>query len=330
MGDVILSTSVIETLRKTYPSAFIAMMVKPSWRELLDGNPYLNEIITYDKDGVHHGIFGTMKFSWRLRKYDFDMVLVLNPRARSHWCVWLAGIPVRIGFDSESGWLLTHRVPFRKHEGKKHEIEYMMELLKFLNIEDQNHHPFVAVSREAAQHVDQICKDLKVDGSKPAVAIHPSSSCLSRRWMPERFAELADRLIDHYGVKVFLISGASEKSFADSVEKTMKHPSLNVAGKLSLKETAGLLKRCIMLISNDSGPTHLAAAVGTPVVAIFGASQSGLSSTRWKPFGSDHVVLQKDVGCKICLAHDCEIQFRCLTELSVDEVYQAVVPMLAR
>jgi lipopolysaccharide heptosyltransferase II len=328
MGDVILSTSVIETLRKAYPSAFIAMMVKPVWRELLDGNPYLDEIITYDKDGTHHGIFSNIQFALKLRKYNFDTVLVLNPRARSHWCVWLAGIPVRIGFDSENGWLLTHRVPFRKHEGKKHEIEYMMELLSFFDFEKKVYRPFIAFSNASAKTVDQLFKDSGVREDKPVIAIHPSSSCLSRRWMPERFAQLANRLIEKYGVKVFLISGASERSFADDVEKMMRHPSINLAGKLSLKETAGLLKRCTMLISNDSGPTHLAAAVGTPVVAIFGASQPGLSATRWRPFGSDHVVLQKDVGCKVCLAHDCNIQFRCLTELSVDEVYQAVVPKL--
>jgi lipopolysaccharide heptosyltransferase II len=325
MGDVILSTPMIETLRKTYPSSFIAMMVKPIWRELLEGNPYLDETISYDKDGAHHGILGTLKFARQLRKYRFDTVLILNPRVRSHWCAWLAGIPVRIGFDSENGWLLTHRVPFRKHEGKKHEIEYMMELFKFFDFEKKVYRPFVTVSNESAKSVDPLFKDSGVGENKPAIAIHPSSSCLSRRWMPERFAELADRLIEKQGVKVFLISGASEKSFTDSVEKIMRHPSINLGGKLSLKETAGLLKRCTLLISNDSGPTHLAAAVGTPVVAIFGASQPGLSATRWRPFGPDHVVLQKDVGCKVCLAHDCDIQFRCLTELSVDEVYQTVV-----
>jgi heptosyltransferase-2 len=304
------------------------MMVRPVWKELLEGNPSLDEIILYDKDREHHGIFGTMRFAWRLRSSKFDTVLVLNPRARSHWCAWLAGIPVRIGFNSENGWLLTHRIPFTKHEGKRHEIEYMMELLNFFDLEKEGCRPLVTVSDKTGKYVEQLFKSLKVKDSQPVAAIHPSSSCLSRRWMPERFAELADRLIDNHGVQVVLISGASEKVFAENVEKAMKHSAINLAGKLSLKETAALLKSCRMLISNDSGPTHLAAAVGTPVIAIFGANQPGLSSTRWRPFGSDHIVLQKDVGCKVCLAHDCDIQFRCLKELSVDEVYQAVLPML--
>ena len=328
MGDVVVSTPVVQALRKAYPDAYIAMMVRPAWRGLLEGNPYLDDILVYDKDRTHRGILSTIRFAWQLRSYRFDTAFVLNPRTRSHWFTYLAGIPVRIGFNSKNGWLLSHRIPLRKQEGLKHEAEYVMELLQFLNLKNLECQPFVPVSAESKNHIDELLKNFQVGTSERILAIHPSSSCLSRRWMLERFAELADRFIEGHGVKVVLIAGPSEEVFADQVEKNMRNQPINLAGKLSLADMIALLKRCCVLVSNNSGPAHVAAALGTLVVSIFGANQPGLGATRWRPLGPNHIVLQKDVGCKVCLAHDCDIQFRCLTELSVDEVYQATVPLL--
>ena len=110
----------------------------------------------------------------------------------------------------------------------------------------------------------------------------------------------------------------------------MHHVPVNFAGRLSVAELAALLKRCRLLISNDSGPVHVAAAVGTPVVDIFGRNQRGLSPMRWGPLGDGHIVLHKEVGCVTCLAHNCDIEFLCLTSLSVEEVYQAAVTILKK
>jgi ADP-heptose:LPS heptosyltransferase len=110
----------------------------------------------------------------------------------------------------------------------------------------------------------------------------------------------------------------------------MRRPALNLAGRLSVAELAALLARCRLLVSNDSGPVHVAAAVGTPVIAIFGRNQRGLSPRRWRPLGEGHAVLHKDVGCVTCLAHECDIGFQCLTALGVEEVYEAAVRALDR
>jgi len=108
----------------------------------------------------------------------------------------------------------------------------------------------------------------------------------------------------------------------------MRQPVLNLAGRLSVAELAALLRRCRCLLSNDSGPVHIAAAVGIPVVDLFGRNQAGLSPQRWGPLGDGHLILHKEVGCVTCLAHNCDIGFLCLTSLSVDEVYRAVVTVL--
>jgi ADP-heptose:LPS heptosyltransferase len=143
---------------------------------------------------------------------------------------------------------------------------------------------------------------------------------------------VADRLVDTQGVRICLVAGegAADVDAARAVAQAMRQPVVNLAGRLRVGELAALLRRACMLISNDSGPVHVAAAVGTPVVDIFGRNEQGLSPVRWGPLGEGHVVLHKEVGCVRCLAHRCDIGFLCLEQLGVEEVYQAAVSVLHR
>jgi len=331
IGDVVLSTPVLEALRSAFPHLYLAMMVRPACEELVKGNPNVNEVPLYDKDGAHHNLLQTIRFAWWLRRYRFDTALVLHPTNRSHWIPWLAGIPVRIGYNRKSAWLLTHRLPHRKQEGARHETEYTLELLAPFGIVPQSPVPYVPIQPSAAQRVEAILKEWLIQPTDRLVAIHPSASCRSKRWMPERFAQVADRLIVEQGVRMCLVAGGGDDARATAeVLQCMqrKEAVLNLGGQLSIGELAPLFHRCALLISNDSGPVHIAAAVGTPVVAIFGRNQPGLSAPRWGPLGRGHIVLQKDVGCVTCLAHACDIEFLCLTSLSIEDVYRAAVSVL--
>jgi len=331
IGDVVLSTPVLQALRQQFPHAFIAMMVRPACQDIVEGNPYLNEVMLYEKEGQQRSVLHTITFARRLRRHAFDTAIVLHPNNRSHWIPWLARIPVRIGYDRKCGWLLTHRLPHRKQEGAQHEAAYTLELLAPLGITPPSTpRPFVPVSPRAAQRIETWLAEQSITSTERLVAIHPSASCVSKRWMPERFAKVADQLIVEQGVRICLIAGASDVRYAQQMADAMTQPVLNVAGRLSVGELAALLRRCQLLISNDSGPVHLAAAVGTPVVDIFGRNQRGLSPLRWGPLGEGHVVLHKEVGCVTCLAHNCDIEFLCLTSLGADEVYRAAVSVLSQ
>lgn len=327
IGDVVLSTPVLRALRDAYPSAFIAMMVRPACRELLEGHPCLNDVILYDKDGRHRGIGSTIRFARDLRRFRFDTALVLHPSHRSHWIPWLAGIPVRIGWNRKSGWLLTRRVPHRKQEGAKHEAAYTLDLLRELGLTPPAPAPSIALRPDAARRIDALLREHGQDHA-PLVAIHPSASCRSKRWLPERFAHVADRLVELRQARIVLVAGEADTGPAAQVAGAMRHRPLNLAGRLSLGELACVLRRCTVLISNDSGPVHVAAAVGTPVVALFGRNQRGLSPARWGPVGPRHVVLHKEVGCRVCLAHNCDIDFLCLSSIATEEVLSAVLPFL--
>jgi heptosyltransferase-2 len=329
LGDVVLSTPVLHALRQAYPDAFLAMMVRPACRELIEGHPALNEVLLYEKDGAHHGIGPTMRFARSLRRLAFDTAIILHPTRRSHWVAWLAGIPVRIGYARKGAWLLTHRLAHRKQEGTQHESRYTLELLTPLGISvGDDVRPFVPVAPGALERVEHVLSQEARDPARPLVAVHPSASCPSKRWLPERFAQVADRLIQEHHVAVCLVAGEADADAAHQVAAAMRERAIVLAGRLTVGELAALLTRCRLLVSNDSGPVHIAAAVGTPVVAIFGRNQPGLSATRWGPLGQGHIVLQKDVGCVTCLAHRCDIGFLCLSSLSVEEVFRAAASIL--
>lgn len=330
LGDVVLSTPVISALRKHFPKAYIAMAVRPACEDVVAFHRDLDEWFVYDKEGKHRSIAATWQFARELRRHQFDTAIVLHPSTRSHFIPWLAGIPNRIGYDRKNSWLLTRRVPHDKQLGRKHEAQYTLDLLQSLGVDAKNPLPSVAVRREAH---DFIVAELRKAGISPEdklVAVHPSASCPSKRWLPERFAQVADRLIKECRTRVIVLAGEKDAVYAHKMVEAMQQPALNLAGKLSVGQSAGLMSQCQLLLSNDSGPVHLATAVKTPVVAIFGRNQPGLAPARWGPLGEGNRVLHKDVGCEVCPAHLCTINFKCLTELSVDEVFSACSDILSR
>lgn len=328
IGDVVLSTPVLQALRLAYPHAFIAMMVRSACRSVVEGHPHLDELILYDKERAHRSVRATVRFARRLRRHEFDTALVLHPSRRSHWIPWLAGIPVRIGYDRKGAWLLTHRIRHRKQEGRKHEADYTVDCLRVFGLEPPAPRPLVPVGEDARQRVACLLQQHGIGPAERLIALHPSASCVSKRWPAQRFAALGDRLIGSSRSRVVLVAGPEDVPHAQAVQGAMRQRPVDLSGQLSLAELIALLQRCRVLVSNDSGPVHLAAAVGTPTVVIFGRNQQGLSPQRWGPLGQGHVVLHKEVGCVTCLAHECDIGFLCLTSLSVEEVLQAVERLL--
>ncbi len=324
IGDVLLSTPVIKALRDNYPHAYIAMMVSPYGKNIIDDNPYLDEVIIYDKDGKHKSWQRSLKFARNLKKERFDLALVLHPTNRVHLVTFFAGIRRRIGYDRKLGFLLTDRIKHTKQLGQKHELEYALDLVRYLGIEPKDKTLFMPIKPESERWAEELFKQEGIKKTDRLLAIHPAASCPSKIWPNERFADVAVRLIERYGFKVLVIAGPKDLALAESVIKHMHKPAINLAGKTSVSQLASVLKRCNLFISNDSGPVHIAAALGTPVISIFGRNQKGLSPTRWGPTGKKDRVLHKEVGCIECLAHNCTKEFTCLKAITVDDVVNAV------
>ena len=325
---MLLSTPVIKALREKFPQAYISMMVTPYARDIVEANPYLDEVIVYDKDGRHKSWMRTLKFANRLKKKKFDLVIILHPSNRIHLLTFLAGIPERLGYNLKLGFLVNRRKPHTKQEGTKHEAEYNLDLLKDFGITGNPQDLFMPIKDELGQYVDELFKKEGISPTDKILAIHPGASCPSKIWPVERFARVCEKLSSLHNFKILILAGPKEIHLADKVAEEIKGKTINLAGKISVSQLAGILKRCTLFISNDSGPVHIASALGTPVISIFGRNQPGLSPRRWGPLGKHDKYLHKDIGCIQCLAHNCKKEFACLKAISVEDVVSAAESIL--
>lgn len=323
IGDVVLSTPAIKAVREKYPEAHIAFMVRPYARDIVEGNPYLDEVIIYDKYGKHKTLLSTIAFALSLRKKKFDLALMLHPTNRAHLIAFLVGIPQRMGYDRKMPFLLTKRASHLKEAGKRHELEYTLDLLRLAGIEAKDRELFVPVHEKDIKRIETLLDEHHAGGSTTLVAVNPGASCPSKRWKPENFARVSDSLAAEYKARILIVSDSANAEFAERVASGMKYEPVSLAGRTSVGELACLLSKCSLFISNDSGPVHIACAVGTPVISIFGRNDPGLSPKRWGPTCEQSAVFHKDVGCTTCLAHNCKIGFKCLEAITSDEVLQA-------
>ncbi len=321
IGDVTLSLPAVQAIRDRFPNASISVMTRPATAPLVEGHPAVDEVIPYfyEKKGRHSGAVGSLRFIYEIIRHRFDVVFILNPSLRSYLVPYFAGIPYRAGFEARWPFLLTHSIPDRRHEGNKHEAEYTLDVVRSFSIK-----------AERADSYEGMLNHCRRRGSWTGryIALHASASCPSKRWHRRRFAELGRKIRAEYPDRTLAVIGGSEESELGRFLEGEIGGILNLTGKLGLKELAAFLAHCDVLISNDSGPVHIASAVGTRTLTIFGRSLPGLGVTRWRALGQGHEVIQKDVGCMVCLAHRCTIRFECLRAVTVDEVFSRLKSML--
>ncbi len=290
VGDVLLSTPLVATMRRAYPQARLDYAVGPWSRPLLETNPHLDGLV--DCGRVGSGRYGWSDY-WalvqRLRARGYEACLVLERSPLISLLPYLAGIPHRVGLDSSGrGFSLTVRVPVR---GIKHEAELYLDTARAVGIRVEGaaleFHPRPE-ERERAQAL------LETAQAHPLVAIHPAGGrnpgmyLPAKRWPPERFAIIADRVIESGG-SVVLLGGPGDEEIAASVKERMRNESLDLTGRLTWGETGAVLEKCDLCLGNDTGAMHLAVAVGTPVVAIFGPSDPRI----YGPYDDRSVALWK-------------------------------------
>ncbi|MDP2044567.1 MAG: glycosyltransferase family 9 protein, partial [Candidatus Omnitrophota bacterium] len=304
------------------------MMVAAHAKDIVEGNPYLDEVIVYDKDGKHKSWLRTLKFAGRLKKKKFDLAIILHPVNRAHLLTFLAGIPERLGYNLKLGFLLTRGKEHTKQEGLKHEAEYNLDLLGELGITGNARDLFMPIRDESEQWVKDLFEKEGIGGADKLLAINPGASCPSKLWPAGSFAEVAGELARRYNFKILILAGPKDMLLADQIARKIKGKTINLAGRTSVSQLASILKRCVLFISNDSGPVHIACALGTPVISIFGRNQAGLSPRRWGPLGKRDKYLHKEVGCIQCLAHNCQKEFACLKAIKAEDVLIAAAEIL--
>jgi heptosyltransferase-2 len=329
IGDVVLSFPAIAAIRGRFPSAEISVMTRPATRELLEGHPMIDEVIPYyyEKKGRHSSVIGGARFIREIQMRKFDVAFILHPSNRSVLVPFLAGVPYRIGFDSVLPHLLTKVVPDRRGEGQKHESDYTLDIVRAFGINDAGAPPELERRPEDDVVASQILAKFGIAENDRVIALHPGASCDSKKWPVERFAELGRSLSD--GRRIAVVGGRDEREMGKYLKEAIGSAAVDLTGELGLKDLARFLRRCELLVTNDSGPAHVAAASGVKTVSIFGRNREGLGPRRWKALGEGHVYLHKDVGCVVCTAHRCAIGFECLKAVEVKEVRAKVEEVLS-
>lgn len=323
LGDVLLSTPVIKNLRDNFPGSYIAAMIQSSLEELLKGNPYLDEVILLDKRGRHRGIINLFRFAMELKRKNFDLALILHPTVRVHILLFFAAIKERIGYDKKCGFLNTHILKHTKQFGQKHESDYTLDFLRELGIDKFDKTMFMPIYKDAEDWAENFFKEHKLCNNK-VVLIHAQASCHSRLWPQDYYNRLIEDIVDIYNAKIIYVGIIRDESIKG------EEGIVNMTGRTSIPQLASMIKHSDLLISNDSGPVHIAVALGVPVISIFGRNQPGLGPKRWAHLGEGSIYLHKDVGCKVCLAHDCNKGYACLKAIKPNEVLSCVDEFLSK
>lgn len=279
-GEFLLNIPAFRALKEAYPQARLTLAVSKDVVKLAECIKYVDKVAIWDDD-----------IRKNLRKQRFDACVVFNPKKEAHWAVFISGIPVRVGYDRKWGFLLTHKIKDTKHLGKRHEVECNLELVRLIEAKAQN--------KEIASSGLRLPRNDKYDFLTGAIAIHPFTSDPVKQWPVERFRELAQRITEDRGQsptgtvpsKVVLVGKIEDRGQSSSGTGPLE--AIDLINKTSLVELAQILKQCRLLVTCDSGPMHLAVAVGTPVVALFRNDLPGKTARRWGPWGEGHTVIEK-------------------------------------
>jgi heptosyltransferase-2 len=308
--------------KEFFAPACVDVLTTPKTAEVLRNHPAIGQIIVFDKRGGDAGVGGLLRTAHRVRDEQYDIALVPHRSLRSALLVWLARIRLRIGFTRSAGrFLFTKPV---KYERDSHEIDRNIGLLDAFGIRwEKKELPNLYPTVEDVRVVDEFVREARSGRDVGMIALAPGTVWNTKRWLKERYAALAKRFMDD-GFVVALVGGKDDEALCQEVGAGLHRSRwIDASGKLTIVQSAELLRRCNLLVCNDSAPMHLSVAMRTPVVAIFGAT---IPQFGFAPYGKYDVVLETHgLNCRPCSSHGgdkCPIKtFDCMTEVSVDKVY---------
>ena len=330
IGDAIMALPALRAVRARFSDAEIAILARPYVADIYRDQQICDQLIHYDANGIHAGFYGRERLAGELRAQKFDVALLLQNAFDAAWLAWRANIPERIGYARDGRSLLLTKPVAVPKPGKipAHEKFYYLELLRCAgwadSLPDESFIP-VTVPEIKRRRASEF---LAESGARPhalRVAIGAGASYGSAKcWPPSRFAEIASRLQAQNDADVILFGTAAESAVSSAIAAEMRQPPIDLTGKTAIADLPALLSQCQLFIGNDSGAMHVAAAVGLPVVAVFGPTD---------PLGTAPVtprctIVQEKPYCSPCFLRRCPTDHRCMTKVTPDMVEAAVRPLL--
>jgi lipopolysaccharide heptosyltransferase II len=318
LGDVLFSTASIRNVRRNYPDSFIACVIPSRCYPILKGNPYLDEIIIFDEKDRHQRILDKLGFISLLRSRKFDTVFLLHRSFSRALICRLAGIGQRIGYYTKKrAFLLTTNIPMPSPDSL-HRIDFYLNVIEKSGLRVEDRYLDFSFSPEEEKYVDDFLARNGVLKGDFLAALNPGGNWMPKRWPKEYWAGLADELSGDLKAKVLITGSISDLPLANQIKDRMKEKPLLACGVFNIKHLAALARRADLFVTADTGPLHIANAVGArKIIAIFGPTAKEITG----PYpDTNAVVLQKDVGCRIpCYKVNCRDN-RCMKAVSVADV----------
>jgi heptosyltransferase II len=326
IGDAIMALPALHAVRAKFPEAHIAIVARPYVADIYRDQSVCDELIPYDPQGQHRGWRGRELLAKELRFQKFDTALLLQNAFDAAWLAWRAGIPQRIGYARDGrSLLLTHAIAVPKPgQIPEHEKFYYLELLRRAGWIDALH----AETHIELQVLDAERKRaalvLVEGGSRPSalrIAVGAGASYGSAKcWPPERFANALNQTLSQIDADVILFGTASEARVSSAIASQLRRSAIDLTGKTPIADLPALLSQCHLFLGNDSGATHVAAAVGLPVVAVFGPTDPQGTA----PVTPRATVVQQKPYCSPCFLRRCPTDHRCMTAVQPEMVASAL------
>lgn len=349
LGDVVMALPAFEYLKAAMPGVRIAALIKAPLGDVLRACPHVDEVIEYSHRRGLRGALDVMRTIRRVRRRYFHAAVLLPNSLSSALWMALAGIPRRVGARGQwRRWLLTHPVARRPKD--MHQGDYYLEVVSRLAEARAPSAPHLPVRESDAAWSERFLRERGLNSGTPIVGLNPGAAYgPAKRWLPERFAEVGRRLRDECGAEVLVFGSNADADVVSAVVEQIGRGAHDLAGRTRLGELAALMARCDVVVTNDTGPMHLAGAVGARVVALFGSTSPERSSPQaayaTKPEASSKrreapppsgaascavTVVQQKCDCPPCFRRECPTDFRCMTSITADEVFEAAADWLRK
>jgi heptosyltransferase-2 len=323
VGDAVMAVPALRELRQLLPQAHITVVSRPGAADILIDADFVDDVLVYDRQGLA-SVWNQVR-EWRRRK--FDLALLFQNAFEAAAIAFLAGVPIRMGYQTEQrGLLLTHSLPLPDWKDERHESFYYLNIVAELGglvsakpkVETTEPRFDLRVSEDRKQEALQFLRDQGARTNAPLAVLCPGSiNSRAKRWPAERYAELADRLTES-GANVALIGSAGELDVSKEVCEHARHRPIVLTGKTSVAEATAVISIADVLISNDTGPAHIGAALHTPTLVIFGPT----NPLTTYPFSAAAEIIRHPPDCAPCMLRDCPIDHRCMTAITPEEVFE--------
>ena len=345
IGDVLFTTPIIHAVKDTFPNVKIGYLCNRRTSYILENNPYIDYTFIYERDEFE-AIRKESLFAWlitifaflnRIKKEHFDIAIDFSLNTQYSFFGWYAGIRTRIGYDYKNrGWLLTKKIKLTGYDNK-HIVEYYSNLLRLINARLTYNNVEIYLSHKDTHWAEEFLNKSGINSDDLLVAIIPGGGAswgrdaYLKHWPFENFAELADKIIENYPAKIIIMGDFFEKEIAQQILAKMKNKAIDLSGRTTLSQLSALLSKMNLVIANDGGPLHIAAALGKKTISFFGP----VDPRVYGPYPSNdkrHIVLNAGIECSPCYFKFrlpiCQKNKQCLEKISVEEASNAVHKLL--